>query len=96
MNAPSSRHQTWGRGRFDGAFSTPHSSRDDMKCVHSWCTERVWGKVGRVGKSGEKWEKVGKSGESGEKWPKVGKSSEKWEKMGKSGEKWKKGKSREK
>ena len=90
MNAPSSRHQTWGRGRFDGAFSTPHSSRDDMKCVHSWCTERVWGKVG---KSGKKWEKL----------PKVGKSSEKWEKMGKmgkngkSGEKWGKvGKSREK
>ena len=39
MNAPSSRHQAWGRGRFDGAFSTPHSSRDDMKCVHSWRTE---------------------------------------------------------
>ena len=72
MNAPSSRHQTWGRGRFDGAFSTPHASRDDMKCVHSWCTERVWGKVGKSGK------KLGK----------VAKSSEKWEKIGKNGEKW--------
>ena len=50
----------------------PHSSRDDMKCVHSWCTERVWGKVGKS------WEKL----------PKVGKSSEKWEKIGKNGEKW--------
>ena len=81
MNAPSSRHQTWGRGRFDGAFSIPHSSRDDMKCVHSWCTERVWGKVGKS------WEKL----------PKVGKSSEKWEKIVKSGEKLGKvGKSREK
>ena len=79
MNAPSSRHQTWGRGRFDGAFSTPHSSRDDMKCVHSWCTERVWGKVG---KSGKKWEKVGK------KLGKMGKSGEKWDKIGKNGEKW--------
>ena len=72
MNAPSSRHQTWGRGRFDGAFSTPHSSRDDMKCVHSCSTERVWGKVGK----------------SCQKLPKVGKSSEKWEKIGKNGEKW--------
>ena len=81
MNAPSSRHQTWGRGRFDGAFSTPHSSRDDMKCVHSWCTERVWGKVG---KSWENLPKVGKSSE------KVGKNWEKWGKVvksGKSGEK---------
>ena len=72
MNAPSSRHQTWGRGRFDGGFSTPHSSCDDMKRVHSWCTERVWGKVGKCG----------------EKLPKVGKSSEKWGKNGKNGEKW--------
>ena len=88
MNAPSSRHQTWGRGRFDGAFSTPHSSRDDMKCVHSWCTERVWGKVGekwgKVGKSCQKLEKVVKSGE---KLGKMGKSGEKWEKVGKSREK---------
>ena len=88
MNAPSSRHQTWGRGRFDGAFSTPHSSRDDMKCVHSWCTERVWGKVGKsweklpkVGKSSEKWEK------NGEKWGKVVKSGKKCGKVGKSREK---------
>ena len=81
MNAPSSRHQTWGRGRFDGAFSTPHSSCDDMKCVHSWCTERVWGKVG---KSSEKLPKVGKSSE---KWEKIGKNGEKWEKVGKSWEK---------
>ena len=87
MNAPSSRHQTWGRGRFDGAFSTPHSSRDDMKCVHSWCTERVWGKVG---KSGEKLPKVGKSSEKWEKWKKWGKgvkSGKKWGKVGKSREK---------
>ena len=91
MNPPSSRHQTWGRGRFDGAFSTPHSSRDDMKCVHSWCTERVWGKVG---KSGKKWEKVGKSCQKLEK---VVKSGKKLGKMVKSGEKWEKvGKSREK
>ena len=41
MNAHSSRHQTWGRGRFDGAFSTPHSSRDGMQCVHPWRTERA-------------------------------------------------------
>ena len=48
MNAHSSRHQTWGSSRFDGAFSTPHSSRDDMKCVHSWRTESAmkayWGR----------------------------------------------------
>ena len=81
MNAPSSRHQTWGRGRFDGAFSTPHSSRDDMKCVHSWCTERVWGKVGKS------WEKLPKVGKSSEKWGKIGKNREKWEKVGKSREK---------
>ena len=81
MNAPSSRHQTWGRGRFDGAFSTPHSSRDDMKCVHSWCTERVWGKVG---KSWEKWLTVEKSGQKLEK---VVKSGKKMGKSGKSGEK---------
>ena len=82
MNAPSSRHQTWGRGRFDGAFSTPHSSRDYMKCVHSWCTERVWGKVR---KSGKKLPKVGKSSE---KWEKMGKSWKKLEKVVKSGGKW--------
>ena len=71
MNAPSSRHQTWGRGRFDGAFSTPHSSRDDMKCVHSWCGEK-WGKVGKS------WEKLPKVGKSSEKWEKIGKNGEKW------------------
>ena len=94
MNASSSRHQTWGRGRFDGAFSTPHSLRDDMKCVHSWCTERVWGKVGKSG------EKLGKVGKSWEKWLTVGKSGQKLEKVMKSGKKWGKvekvGKSREK
>ena len=79
MNAPSSRHQTWGRGRFDGAFSTPHSSRDDMKCVHSWCTERVWGKVGKSGeKVGKSWEKLRKVANSGEKLEKVVKNGEKW------------------
>ena len=62
-------------------FSTPHSSRDDMKCVHSWCTERVWGKVGKSR------EKLGKVANSGEKLPKVVKSSEKWEKIGENGEK---------
>ena len=79
MNPPSSRHQTWGRDRFDGAFSTPHSSRDDMKCVHSWCTERVWGKVG---KSGKKWGKVAKS------WKKLEKVVKSGGKIGKNGEKW--------
>ena len=84
MNAPPSRHQTWGRGRFDGTFSTPHSPRDDMKCVHSWCTERVWGKVGKeLGKVGKSWEKWLTVGKSGQKLEKVVKSEEKWEKVGK-------------
>ena len=73
------------------APSPHHSSGDDMKCVHSWCTERAWEKVGKS------WEKLGKVAKSWKKLEKVGKNWEKWGKMGKSGKKWGKvGKSREK
>ena len=40
---------------------------------------KKWGKIGKVVKSGEKWEKVGKSGE---KLRKTAKSDEKLEKVG--------------
>ena len=50
------------------------------------------GKMGKVGKMGEKW---GKMGKNGEKWGKMGKNGGKWGKMGGNGGKmvgkWKRG-----